>query len=181
MRFVPYFGLNSDRRESSMMRSKTSRISNGFRISGFTRESRSSTGNRGEAAGSISGIFRGVRMCSEATHSRDFRIASNLKKNIVLVYQVHSLQPCERNIVLIGSHLVSETGYHSMNLGTAQFLGADSFPRCHFHQRRASEIGLSLILDENGIIGQGWVICAPRGRRSKDNCARRLSVLCTNG
>lgn len=83
MMFGPYFGLNTDRRESSTSRRRTSLMSNGFRISGFTRERRSSTGYRG-ASGSIKSSLGGVRTWSEATHSRAFWIASNLKYESVL-------------------------------------------------------------------------------------------------
>lgn len=76
MIFGPYFGLKTDRRESSTIRSKTSLISKGFRISGLTIDNKSSIGYRGGSGSIILGLV--VRTCNEATHSRAFEIASNL-------------------------------------------------------------------------------------------------------
>lgn len=181
MIFVPYLGLNSESRESSVRRNRTSRMSNGLRMSGFTRDSKSSTGYRGATGSSSSIVCRGVRTCSEPTHSRAFRIASNLSKYASNI-SIHNLASDEqKNVLLIRSHLVRKTCYHGMNFGTSQLLRTDGFSCCHFHQRWPSKICLALVLDEDSIIRQGWMVCASRSRRSEDNCTRRFSVLCSDG
>lgn len=75
-RLTPKLGLKVSNLESSTIRSRSSRMLSGFRISGSTKPRMSSMGYRGAR-----GIVRGdviVGLASVATQSRALRIASNL-------------------------------------------------------------------------------------------------------
>lgn len=64
-----------------------------------------------------------------------------------------------------------------MHVGTTQLLRLDDLAGSHLHKGRSTEICLGLVLDEDGIVGQRWVISAASGGSPKDDCARRLAVL----
>lgn len=70
----------------------------------------------------------------------------------------------------------SEAGPRGMDLRTAQLVGANDLARRHLNQRRATEESLSLVLDEDGVIREGGVIRASRGRRAEHDSAGELAV-----
>ena len=47
-----------------------------------------------------------------------------------------------------------------MHLSAPQLLGPDDFPRCHLDKRRPAEKGLRLLVDEDRVVRERWVICA---------------------
>lgn len=92
---------------------------------------------------------------------------------------VHEVKP-DVWAVLIRSHLIREACYRSMDLSPSQLLGSNNFARRHFHQRRAAQEHLCLLLYENRVVGQSRVVCAAGGRGSEYNSAGKLAELATN-
>lgn len=147
-------------------------MSNGFRMSGLIRDKISSAEYRGGRGAATAGGICGD--AKDDTQSRAFRIASNLCARVSLRAEPDVWD------VLIGSHLIREACYRSMDLSPSQLLGSNNFARRHLHQRRAAQEDLCLFLYEYRVVGQSRVVCTAGGRGSEYNCAGKLTQLATN-
>lgn len=133
-KFRPNIGLKTESLESSTIRSNTSLMSKGFRISGSTRARRSSAGYRG-GRGLFGTKTSSASLWRAATHSRAFRMASNL----VSVSNVDYLRV--NNIMkslLVGCHLIGQSRDCCMNFGTSKLFCSYDLPGGHLYQWRPS-------------------------------------------
>lgn len=64
-----------------------------------------------------------------------------------------------------------------MDLRTAQFLGINNLASSHLNERRATKECLRLLVHEDSVVREGWMIGPSCCRRSENDRTGRLAVL----
>lgn len=83
--------------------------------------------------------------------------------------------------ILICRNLIRKPRNCGMHLCSSQSLCIYDLASGHLDQRRASQKDLGLVLDKDGVVGHGWMICAAGGRRAEDDGAVGLSLGASGG